>query len=233
MTVGVAAAPEARCAPCIHALFVVMLLFVSSAASAQTTLNAVKARALLNCGANGSLPGFGAVDAKGRWTGFDVDYCRAVGAAMFDDAILVAFFPLATKDRFTALQSGDVDVPIRNTTWTSSRDTALGLQFTGVNFYDYQAFLVPKSLQVKSAVGLSNVSVCVQRDTTTEENLADFFRAHELKLKTLVFRTAEAAIEAYDSGRCDAYADDASGIRSRMRSLTYPDQHEILGDVIA
>jgi general L-amino acid transport system substrate-binding protein len=141
--------------------------------------------------------------------------------------------PLSAKDRFTALQSGEVDVLVRNTTWTSSRDTTLGLNFTGINFYDHQAFMVRKALQVKSALELNDAAICVQQGTTTELNLADYFRARKMKLKTVTFATADEAIKAYDSKRCDGYTTDASGIRSEMRKLVNPDEHVILDDVIS
>ena len=203
-----------------------------TAASAQT-LNTVKSRGVLHCGANGTLAGFGAPDAQGRWTGLDVDFCRALAAAIFNDPNKVKFVPLSAKDRFTALQSGEVDVLVRNTTWTSSRDTTLGLNFTGVNYYDHQAFMVRKALQVKSALELNDAAICVQQGTTTELNLADYFRARKMKLKTVTFASADEAVKAYDSKRCDAYTTDASGIRSEMRKLVSPDEHVILDDVIS
>src|SRR6185437_1107695 len=141
----------------------------AQAASAQT-LKTVKDRGILNCGANGSLAGFGLPDAQGKWTGLDVDVCRAIAAAIFNDANKVKFVPLSAKDRFTALQSGEVDVLARNTTWTSSRDTSLGLNFTGVNYYDGQGFIVRKDLKVNSALELNDAAVCVQQGTTTELN---------------------------------------------------------------
>ncbi len=209
-----------------------ILSVVGSEVSAQT-LNTVKARGILNCGANGTLAGFGAPDAQGRWTGFDVEYCRAIAATIFNDPNKVKFVPLSAKDRFTALQSGEVDVLVRNTTWTSSRDTTLGLNFTGINYYDHQAFMVRKALKVKSALELSDAAICVQQGTTTELNLADYFRAHKMKLKTVTFASADEAIKAYDSKRCDGYTTDASGIRSEMRKLVNPDEHVILEDVIS
>ena len=185
-----------------------------SAASAQT-LNTIKQRGMLNCGANGTLAGFGLPDAQGNWTGLDVDFCRAIAAAIFNDPTKVKFVPLTAKDRFTALQSGEVDVLARNTTWTSSRDTSLGLNFTGVNYYDGQGFMVRKSLKVNSALELNDAAVCVQQGTTTELNLADYFRANKMKLKTVTFATADEAVKAYDAGRCDAFTTDASGLYAR------------------
>ena len=183
------------------------VIFVAQSASAQT-LKTVKDRGVLHCGANGTLAGFGLPDAQGKWTGLDVDVCRAVAAAIFNDASKVKFVPLSAKDRFTALQSGEVDVLVRNTTWTSSRDSSLGLNFTGVDYYDGQGFMVRKALKVNSALELGDASVCVQQGTTTELNLADFFHAHNMKLKTVTFATANEAVKAYDAGRCDAYTTD-------------------------
>src|ERR1700682_4007218 len=154
--------------------------FSTQAATAQT-LKTVKDRGMLSCGVSQGLPGFSSPDDKGNWTGLDVDICRAIAAAIFNDANKVKFVPLSAKDRFTALQSGEVDVLVRNTTWTSSRDTQLGLNFTGVDYYDGQGFMVRKSLKVNSALELNGASICVQQGTTTELNLADYFRANNMK----------------------------------------------------
>ena len=188
---------------------------------------------MLNCGANGSLGGFGLPDAQGNWTGLDVDFCRAVAAAIFDDPTKVKFVALTAKDRFTALQSGDVDLLVRNTTWTSSRDTSLGLNFTGVNYYDGQGFMVRKALKVNSALELNDAAVCVQQGTTTELNLADYFRANKMKLKTVTFATADEAIKAYDSGRCDAFTTDASGLYAERLRLAKSDDHIVLPEIIS
>ncbi|MGN1289238.1 MAG: amino acid ABC transporter substrate-binding protein, partial [Bradyrhizobium sp.] len=181
------------------------------AASAQT-LKTVKDRGQLSCGVSQGLPGFSAPDDKGNWTGIDVDVCRAIAAVVLDDPTKVKFVPLSAKDRFTALQSGEIDVLSRNTTWTVSRDTSLGANFTGVTYYDGQGFMVKKSLKVNSALELSDAAVCVQQGTTTELNLADYFRANKMKLKTVTFATSDEAVKAYDAGRCDAYTTDASGL---------------------
>jgi general L-amino acid transport system substrate-binding protein len=197
------------------------------------TLETVKSRGVLNCGANGQLPGFGLPDAQGAWTGFDADYCRAIAAAIFNDANKVKFVPLTAKDRFTALQSGDVDVLVRNTTWTSSRDTQLGLNATGVNYYDGQGFIVRKMLKVNSALELGDASVCVQQGTTTELNLTDYFRANRMRLKTVTFATLDEAVKAYDSGRCDALTTDASGLYSVRLKLAKADDHVVLPEIIS
>jgi general L-amino acid transport system substrate-binding protein len=208
------------------------LMMVAQGASAQT-LKAVKDRGMLNCGSNGTLAGFGLPDAQGHWTGLDVDVCRAIAAAVLGDATKVKFTPLTAKDRFTALQSGEVDVLVRNTTWTSSRDTTLGLNFTGVDYYDGQGFIVHKSLKVNSALELNGASVCVQQGTTTELNLADYFRAHKMQLKSVTFNTADEAIKAYDAGRCDSYTTDASGLAAERLRMSNPDDNVILPEIIS
>jgi general L-amino acid transport system substrate-binding protein len=188
---------------------------------------------VLNCGANGTLAGFGLPDAQGRWTGLDVEFCRALAAAIFNDPTKIKFVPLTAKDRFTALQSGEVDVLSRNTTWTSSRDTSLGLNFAAINYYDGQGFIVRKALKVNSALELNDAAVCVQQGTTTELNLADFFRANKMKLKTVTFATADEAIKAYDAGRCDSYTTDASGLAGERLRLANVNDHVILPEIIS
>src|ERR1700691_5654466 len=160
------------------------IVFAAQSASAQT-LKTVKDRGMLNCGSNGTLAGFGLPDAQGNWAGLDVDFCKAVAAAIFGDATKVKFVPLSAKDRFTALQSGEIDLLSRNTTWTLSRDTSLGANFTGVTYYDGQGFLVKKSLKVNSALELNSASVCVQTGTTTEQNLADYFKSNNMKYEVI------------------------------------------------
>jgi len=201
-------------------------------ASAQT-LKTVKDRGMLNCGSNGTLAGFGLPDAQGNWAGLDVDFCRAIAAAIFNDPKKVKFVPLSAKDRFTALQSGEVDVLARNTTWTSSRDTSLGLNFTGVNYYDGQGFVVRKALKVNSALELNGASICVQQGTTTELNLADYFRSHNMQMKSVTFATANEAVKAYDAGRCDAYTTDASALYAERLRLANANDHIILPEIIS
>jgi general L-amino acid transport system substrate-binding protein len=196
-------------------------------------LDDVKARGALNCGSNGQLPGFGMPDTQGVWTGLDVDFCRAIAAAIFNDAAKVKFVALSAKDRFTALQSGDVDVLARNTTWTLSRDTQLGLNATGVNYYDGQGFLIRKTLKVNSALELNDAAVCVQQGTTTELNLTDYFRANKMRLKTVTFATLDEALKAYDTGRCDAFTADASALYSVRLKLTQPDDQVVLPEIIS
>jgi general L-amino acid transport system substrate-binding protein len=209
-----------------------IFVIAGNAAPAQT-LNNVKQRGILNCGANGTLAGFGLPDAQGNWTGLDVDFCRAVAAAIFDDTTRVKFVPLTAKDRFTALQSGEVDLLARNTTWTSSRDTSLGLNFTGINYYDGQGFMVRKSLKLNSALELNDAAICVQQGTTTELNLADYFRANKMRLKTVTFASANEAIKAYDAGRCDSYTTDASGLYAERMRVTAPNDHVVLPEIIS
>ena len=197
------------------------------------TLDDVKKRGMLNCGANGQLPGFGLPDAQGNWTGLDVDLCRAVAAAIFNDPNKVKFVALTAKDRFTALQSGDVDLLARNTTWISSRDTQLGLNATAVNYYDGQGFIVRKDLKVNSALELNDATVCVQQGTTTELNLADYFRTNKMRLKSVTFLQVDEAVGAYESGRCNAYTTDASGLYSARLKLAKPEDHVVLPEIIS
>jgi general L-amino acid transport system substrate-binding protein len=215
------------------ATIVALVVAVAAQSASAQTLKAVKDRGMLNCGANGTLAGFGLPDAQGKWTGLDVDFCRAIAAAVLNDAEKVKFVPLSTKDRFTALQSGEVDVLARNTTWTSSRDTSLGLNFTGVNYYDGQGFIVRKSLKVNSALELNGAAVCVQQGTTTELNLADYFAANKMQLKTVTFATSNEAVKAYDAGRCDAYTTDASALYAERLRVANPNDHIILPEIIS
>ncbi len=206
----------------------------ASSVQAQTnTLAQVKNRGILHCGSGTGLAGFGLPDAQGNWTGIDVDLCRAVAAAIFNDPTKVKFIPLSAKDRFTSLQSGEVDLLSRTTTWTMSRDTSLGLNFAGVNYYDGQAFMVRKKLGVDSVLKLAGASICTQQGTTTELNLADYFRANNMKLKSVTFATANEAVKAYDSGRCDAFTTDASGLFSERLRLAGPDDHIVLPEIIS
>jgi len=210
------------------------LVFGSQAAWSQSqTLKAVKDRGELQCGANGQLAGFGMPDPQGNWTGFDVDYCRAIAAAIFNDPTKVKFVPLTAANRFTALQSGEVDILARNTTWTMSRDTTLGIDFAAVTYYDGQGFMVRKALKVSSALELNDASVCVQQGTTTELNLADYFRANHMSLKSVTFATADEAVKAYDAGRCDAYTTDSSGLYGERVLLSDPTANLVLPEIIS
>lgn len=197
------------------------------------TLDDVKARGSILCGVSGGLAGFSQPDDKGNWTGIDVDFCRAIAAAIFNDPTKVKFLPLTAKDRFTALQSREIDVLSRNTTWTSSRDTSLGLNFVGVVYYDAQGFMVRKAAKVSSALELSNTTVCVQSGTTTQLNLGDYFRSNNMKYEAVVFNTADEVIKAYESGRCDVFTTDVSQIYAERLKLSKPDDHMILPELIS
>jgi general L-amino acid transport system substrate-binding protein len=201
-------------------------------ASAQT-LKTIKDRGMLSCGVSQGLPGFSSPDDKGNWTGLDVDICRAIAAAIFDDPTKVKFVPTSAKDRFTALQSGEVDLLSRNTTWTLSRDTALGANFTGVTYYDGQGFMVKKTLKVNSALELSSASVCVQTGTTTELNLADYFKSNNMKYEVIAFGTLEETVKAYEAGRCDVYTTDMSGLYASRLKLANPADHVVLPEIIS
>ncbi|MGL4810376.1 MAG: amino acid ABC transporter substrate-binding protein [Beijerinckiaceae bacterium] len=208
-------------------------LMMATPAEAQGTLNGVKQRGELRCGVGPGLAGFGIPDDKGVWVGLDVDYCRAIAAAIFNDGNKVRFVPLSAKDRFTALQSGEVDALIRNTTWTMSRDTSLGLNFGATNFYDGQGFMVRKKSGVDSAKKLEGASICTQQGTTTELNLADFFRANKMKYEAVVFATNDETTKAYESGRCDAFTTDASGLYAERLKFAAPDDHIVLPEIIS
>jgi len=207
-------------------------LAATALAAHAGTLDQVKARGQLICGSNTGLAGFGLPDSQGVWRGLDVDECRAIAAAIFNDPNKVKFLPINAKDRPTILASGEIDVLIRNTTWTLSRQTG-GMFFTGINFYDGQGFMVRKKLGVDSALKLDGASICVQQGTTTELNLADYFRANNMKLEAVVFATDEEATKAYDSGRCDAYTTDASGLYSERLKMSNPDDHMVLPEIIS
>ena len=196
------------------------------------TLDQVKSRGALVCGASPGLAGFGLPDDQGVYKGLDIDECRALAAAIFNDPNKVKYLPINAKDRPTILASGDVDILVRNTTWTMSREIG-GMFFTGVNYYDGQGFMVRKKLGVISALKLDGASICVQQGTTTELNLADFFRTHGLKFEAVVFATDEEAVKAYDSGRCDAYTTDSSGLYAERLKLATPDDHMVLPEIIS
>ncbi len=192
------------------------LVGLASTAMAATILEAVKAAGEVKCGVNTALGGFSIADSKGVWVGLDVDVCKAVAAAVLGDAAKVKYVPLSAQQRFTAVQNGEVDLLSRNTTWTLQRDTKLGLNFTNVTFYDGQGFMVPKKLNIKSAKDLNGATVCVQTGTTTEQNLADYFRANSLTFKPVVIENQQEVLAAYISGRCDVYTTDASGLASQL-----------------
>ena len=216
-----------------HVLTVALAAGLSTQAASAQTLKTVTDRGMLSCGVSQGLPGFSSPDDKGNWTGLDVDICRAVAAAVFNDPTKVKFVPLSAKDRFTALQSGEIDVLSRNTTWTVSRDTSLGANFTGVTYYDGQGFLVKKSLKVNSALELNSASVCVQTGTTTEQNLADYFKGNNMKYEVIAFGTADETVKAYESGRCDVFTTDVSQLYAQRLKLANPADHAVLPEVIS
>jgi general L-amino acid transport system substrate-binding protein len=216
----------------IGALLLV-LLGTTSAHAGATADRAVK-KGHIQCGVNTGLAGFSQPDSNGEWRGIDVDLCRAVAAALFGDAKKIRYTPLTAQQRFTALQSGEVDILARNTTWTYSRDSGLGLNFVGVNFYDGQGFMVAKKRNVKNAAQLNGAAVCVQPGTTTELNLADYFRANNIKFKPVVIEKMEEVLNAYFTGRCDVYTTDVSGlIAARASRAPNPSDHVILPEVIS
>ncbi|HTP61575.1 MAG TPA: amino acid ABC transporter substrate-binding protein [Burkholderiales bacterium] len=209
-------------------------ILAAGPAHSQSTAEAVAKKGFVQCGVNVGLAGFSQPDSQGVWKGIDVDVCRAVAAAMFGDASKVRYTPLTAQQRFTALQSGEVDLLSRNTTWTITRDVSLGLNFVGVNYYDGQGFMVPKKLKVKSAKQLNGATICVQPGTTTELNLADYFRANKMKFKPVVIEKLEEVLNAYFSGRCDVYTTDVSGLVAvRASRAPKPEDHVILPEVIS
>ncbi len=216
------------------AVATVAAISAAPTAHAGKTLDAIKARGQIICGVNTGLAGFSAADSQGNWSGLDVDVCRAIAAAVLSDPTKLKWVPLNAQQRFTALQSGEVDILSRNTTWTLTRDASLGLNFTAVTYYDGQGFMVPKKLNVKSAKQLKGATVCVQSGTTTEKNLTDFSRANKLDLKPIVFEKVEAATGAYFAGRCAVYTTDASGLASvRTKEAKDPNEHVVLPDLIS
>ena len=206
---------------------------MAAGASAAATLDDVKARGKLNCGVATGVPGFAAPDANGEWQGFDVSVCRAVAAAVLDDPSAIEFVPTTGKTRFTALASGEIDMLARNTTWTFSRDVDLKFTFVGVNYYDGQGFMVPKELGVTSAKELDGATVCIQTGTTTELNLADFFRVNNLSYEPVPIETNAEAQQQYLAGACDVYTTDASGLAATRATFENAADHVILPEIIS
>jgi general L-amino acid transport system substrate-binding protein len=197
------------------------------------TLSDVQKRGILNCGVNVGLTGFAIPDDQGHWHGLSVDVCRAIASAIFGDDRKIKYVPLGTKERFTALQSGEIDVLARESTWTFSRENELGLEFVAVDFYDGQGFMVHKELGIDSALKLSGATICVQTGTTTEKNLADYFQTNKMELKTVVFEQPDQTRQAYDQGRCDVYTTDASALASERTQLKNPSDNVILPEIIS
>jgi general L-amino acid transport system substrate-binding protein len=215
--------------------FVLMAVFLVSLASVATasTLDEVKKRGMLNCGVSTGLPGFSSTDEKGKWKGLDVDGCKAIAAAVLGDANKVRYVSLNAKERFTALQSGEIDVLVRGTTWTLTRDTSLGLNFAGVNYYDGQGFMINKKLGVTSAMELDGASFCIQAGTTSELNLADFFTKNNMKYDAVVFNTHDQTKQGFATGRCDVLTSDQSQLYGLRTHLADPDSAVVLADVIS
>ena len=197
------------------------------------TLDIVKQRGVILCGVSQGVAGFSAPDDEGKWGGFDIDFCRAISAAVFGEADKVSYVPLSAKERFTALQSGTVDVLSRQSTWSLSRDTGMGIHFVGAAYYDGQGFMVRKNLGIDSALKLSGATVCLEQGTTTEQNVADYFNANKMTYEGVVIDSADSLIKAFDSGRCDVYSTDASALYAQRLKLTDPDAFTVLPEIIS
>lgn len=206
---------------------------LATPAWAGQTLDTVLKRGVLHCGVSDGLPGFSYTDASGNYAGIDADFCRAVAAALFGDAKKVKFTPLTAKERFTALQSGEIDVLSRNSTWTISRDVGMGMSFTGVTYYDGQGFLVNKKLGVKSARELDGATVCIQAGSTTEMNLSDYFRTNGMKYTPVTYEKSDESAKALESGRCDVLTSDQSQLYAQRIKLANPDDYVVLPEVIS
>ncbi|MBL1405654.1 MAG: amino acid ABC transporter substrate-binding protein [Rhizobiales bacterium] len=209
---------------------ITMLVAPSSFAA---TLDDVEAKGFVRCGVNKGLEGFSFQDAKGAWSGIDVDLCRGIAAAIFGDAGKVKYTPLSAKKRFNALLSGEIDVLVRNTTWTMGRDTKMGLNFAGINYYDGQGFMVRKNMDIKSALELSSISVCSTSGTTSQLNAVDYFKNNKVEYEIISFEKAVEAVAAYDSGRCQVYTADHSGLNAKRLELTTPSDHIVLPEIIS
>jgi general L-amino acid transport system substrate-binding protein len=217
----------------LTAVLLLALVVAGSHPGCAQTLKAVKERGTLNCGVSQGLLGFSSMDDKNIWTGFDVDICRAVAAAIFGDPAKVTFTPLDAAARFAALQSNQIDLLSRNSTWTMSRESSLGLMFAGVAYYDGQGFLLRRDAGIDTALQLGGKTVCTQTGTTTELNLSDYFRANDMALKVLALGTAEESRKAYDDGKCDVLTSDVSQLYAERLKLAAPDSHIILPEVIS
>lgn len=206
-------------------------VYAQTATSA--TLDAVKAKGYVQCGVTGGVPGFSAPDANNNWSGLEVDYCRALAAAIFNNADAVRYTPLTSQERFTALSAGEIDVLSRTTTWTMSRDTQLGIKFVGTMFYDGQGFMVRKADNITSALDLSGAAICIESGTTTELNAADYFAANNLEFNTVVFVDQDEVVKAYEDGRCDVYTTDSSALAAERSKFANPADHVILPEIIS
>jgi len=205
---------------------------VATAAQAAT-LDDVKAKDHIQCGVTGGVPGFSAPDANNVWSGLEVDFCRAVAAAIFNDANKVRYTPLTSQERFAALSAGEIDILSRTTTWTMSRDTDLGISFVGTMYYDGQGFMVRKADGIASALDLSGAAICIESGTTTELNAADYFAANNLEFNTVVFVDQDEVVKAYEDGRCDVYTTDGSALAAERSKFAVPDDHVILPEIVS
>lgn len=211
----------------------VAALALAATVSTADTLDSIKKKGVLSCGVSTGIAGFSATDSSGKWKGLDVDMCQAVASAVFGDPSKVKYVPLTAKERFTALQSGEIDMLSRSTTWTATRDTSLGLNFVGVNYYDGQGFLISKSLGVDSAKDLDGATFCIQAGTTTELNLTDYFKANKMEYKPITFDTSGQTIEGFKAGRCDAVTSDASQLYGLVLKVKDPNSVKVLPEIIS
>lgn len=214
-------------------IWAILAVFLCATGAMAGMLDTIKQRGVVVAGVSGKVPGFSVPDDKGVWRGLDVDFCRALAAAIFNDPEKVKFVPVTTKERFTALQTGEIDVLSRNTTWTFERDVQQGLDFAGILFFDGQGFMVNKKLGVTSSKQLDGASICIQTGTTTEKNVSDYFAAKNMKFKPVVFESADESAVIYDSGRCDVYTTDTSGLAARRVTLSKPEDHVILPEIVS
>ncbi len=208
-------------------------LGLAATAAHADTLDDVRAKGYLQCGVTGGVPGFSAPDANNQWSGLEVDFCRAVAAAIFNDPAAVRFTPLTSQERFAALSSGEIDILSRTTTWTMSRDTDLGIRFIGTMYYDGQAFMVREADGIASALELSGAAICIESGTTTELNAADYFASNNMEFNTVVFVDQDEVVAAYEDGRCDVYTTDGSALAAERSKLANPAEHVILPEVIS
>ena len=206
---------------------------LTATAASAATLEDVVAKGYVQCGVTGGVAGFSAPDADNNWSGLEVDYCRALSAAIFNDPDKVRYTPLTSTERFAALSSGEIDVLSRTTTWTMSRDTQLGINFAGVMYYDGQGFMVRKADGIGSALDLSGAAICIESGTTTELNAADYFSTNNLEYNPIVFVDQDEVVKAYEDGRCDVYTTDSSALASERQRLSDPDSHVILAEIIS
>ncbi|KRA99843.1 hypothetical protein ASD83_04940 [Devosia sp. Root685] len=215
------------------ALTATAILGLTAVSAQAAILDDVKAKGYVQCGVTGGVPGFSAPDSNNVWTGIEVDFCRAMAAAVFNDAEAVRYTSLTSQERFTALSAGEVDVLSRTTTWTMSRDTQLGISFVGTMFYDGQGFMVRKADGIESALDLSGAAICIESGTTTELNAADYFAANSMEFNTVVFVDQDEVVKAYEDGRCDVYTTDSSALAAERSKFANPDDHIILPEIIS